>query len=63
MCELLSDCCGEYLMESDWIEGFECSLTGGHDGPHRCEGGIRDINESTDREGRKYTWVHEWSYR
>lgn len=56
--------CGEYLNEADWQEGFECSLPAGHYplSPHRCEGGIKDVNESTDKDGRRYTWVHEWRY-
>lgn len=54
--------CGEYLTETDWAEGFECSLPAGHDGPHRCEGGINDVNEGTDSAGRPYTWVYEWTW-
>jgi hypothetical protein len=54
--------CGAYLMEDDWEEGFECSLPPGHMPPHRCAGGIYDVNESTDKNGHKYTWVYEWSY-
>lgn len=58
--------CDEYLIETKWIEegteGFECSLVRGHKGPHRAEGGIHEVNEGVDDSGRKYKWVHEWSY-
>jgi hypothetical protein len=54
--------CGAYLMEADWVEGFECSLPPEHDGPHRCEGGFTEVNESTDKDGHPYRWAHEWSY-
>lgn len=54
--------CGNYLMELDWIEGFECSLPAEHDGPHRAEGGITDVNVGTDKNGHEYTWVYEWTY-
>lgn len=54
--------CGNYLMEDDWAEGFECSLPPDHDGPHRAEGGVIDVNESTDKNGATYTWVYEWEY-
>lgn len=54
--------CGWQLMEADWQEGFECSLPDGHEGPHRCEGGVTEINESTDVTGHRYSWVHEWRY-
>ena len=55
--------CGAHLMEADWQEGFTCSLPKCHSGPHRDEGGIQAVNESTDEAGRRYTWVHEWSWR
>jgi hypothetical protein len=55
--------CAEYLMEPDWVEGFTCSLLSGHDGPHRAEGGINDVNESVDSGGRKYVWTFEWRYQ
>lgn len=54
--------CGDYLMESDWQEGFECSLVAGHQGPHRCESGTHEVNESTSDAGRRYQWVQEWRY-
>lgn len=54
--------CGEYLMENEWDEGFRCSLPFGHLPPHRCEGGDVDVNESTDKYGRQYSWVFEWAY-
>ena len=58
----MSEVCADYLMEPDWEEGFKCSLLAGHDGPHRAEGGIEDVNVGTDDQGRAYTWVYEWRY-
>jgi hypothetical protein len=55
--------CGDYLAEQAWDEGFTCSLPAGHDGPHRAEGGINDVNTGTDIDGRAYTWVYEWEYK
>lgn len=55
--------CGDYLMENDWPEGFTCSLPDGHEPPHRDMTDDIEINEGTDRQGRKYTWAYEWEYK
>lgn len=56
--------CRDVLMETDWEEGFTCSLPATHrPSPHRAEGeGILENNVSVDSIGRKYRWVMEWSY-
>ena len=54
--------CRDYLTEDDWPEGFTCSLPELHDGPHRAEGGIDDVNESRATTGQRYSWVMEWAY-
>lgn len=54
--------CGDYLMEDSWQEGFTCSLPAGHKGMHRDMTDVNEINESTDRDGRRYAWAYEWEY-
>lgn len=52
--------CGDELMESDWEEGFTCTLPADHEGPHIDQ--QAGSNRSTDDKGREYEWRYIWEY-
>lgn len=59
--------CPAYLMEADWVEGFQCTRPEGHEGPHRCDADqapdvLMEVNESADKDGHRYRWSYEWAY-
>src|ERR1700676_1443919 len=58
----MNERCEDHLIEPDWLEGFRCSLSAGHPGPHRDTSDWDTRNESTSATGRPYLWVYEWIY-